>query len=139
MNNYKPWGHETVSFTYNPHFLQDGELLKYLSFDFALSTTAKSLWDASTGATYQVPTGKTFFPIEVRIFWATTPVGKLKFYSGDTANASDDKVFTLLESNRTVQQYYPLQSIFQIESTKYMTANPGGANIYLVEMLGYET
>ncbi len=135
MTNYKQHDYDTVG-TVNQHILKNDEKLVILYFNVNGGTTAKSLFDTSTEAIYQVPSGKIFTCVGFDTI-TTQTYSVVTISQGDTADA---ETLTKHITNAT-QTITKIQFIVNITfaSTKFITVKAGATSVQTFYMYGYET
>jgi len=137
MGNYKPVHLiNSVNIGGVETSLSKNTKILILFFDFGGGTTPKSLFNVSTNLVYQVPSGKTFQCLGVRIVQIATQ-GNLTISTGDTQDAETATKASFQMPAIVGITEFPLDITF--DATKFITADEDTVTINTLWMLGYET
>ncbi len=140
MPNYKPWGYPVDSVGY-PGFIKAvpiGAVVRRLWFVHALAVTSKSV--LVDGATiYVVPVGKKFVMVGLATISTGAVPNTINIHTGDTADAITtirEKFHTTSNANYNMPEYH--SCFLEFAAGKYITTTALAANIYEVNIIGYE-
>jgi len=132
--NYKTQQLHSIG-TVHKHLLKPDETMKILNRPNSNVANTKSHHDNLVN--YQVPTGKTFYAVEVEIV-TIGAVGGLTFFTGDTADTATTAVHDIIYVHAD-KSIFTLALNFQIASEKFLVSViSASSSIYDVHVIGYE-
>ncbi len=139
IGNYKPYGHDYIQIGSNYQNVtidldSSKRIVKILWFDFDLSVAEKTLHETITGANYQVPSTKTYYPVSIRVFHQAT-TGVIDIGTSVSIDTGISGIPHNIRDAKSVSDY-PLN--FPIAGNAYMNVKTNTANVYYVQVIGYE-
>ncbi len=132
--NYKPYGYNQINFGPITTSVSNSTIIKFIYVNSPL-TAATACKDLADLADYQVPSGKTFKILGIKLY-TTAAFGRITINQGDTAAAE-----TVLKADFAVGAHegnYSIPLDISIASEKYLTFKSTVAVIYTAWIIGFE-
>ncbi len=140
MANYKPTNNIHVGNGIDLDFpVPKRATVKVLYFFFNAGTAAKSLFDASTAAIYQVPSGTTFYMCGIVHELQTVSTSSFLISVSGSADTDGTLKYTVpVITGGFVTFIWPIPDIPQFSATKYVNGIDALGKTKYVKVIGYE-